>query len=407
MAGHISTYPSALVPQPEAMDDEKVLALWLSGFTRRSKATARNYRTQAMKFRLFLQLIHPDWPRNTHLQRATQKDVENFEAALTLKDLGADERRLVQLSPGELTLFGLKEQPFGKPMATSSVNQALAVLNAMYSFMREPSQQMPAPYVIYNPVRIVRKSVSRAVTQTDRYIPLDGIQAMHGMALVLINEATGTQDAQKILEYERLLWMFTLLFGLWGRREEICQISMGDFKQANDDGWRVYLKRKGKRDAESIPASKWVIEGLMRYRESLGLTRAWGIGDLRPAIGTLRKRPGLAELDHINAQTIYLQIKNLASKTAAAVESGKMLPEITDDRRGRLTTILRSCSPHWFRHSGPTIAINTKTITIENASKILGHSTLATTSQMYYHGDQDAMRSALDGMSALLNPTTR
>ena len=384
------------------MDDDKVVGLWLSGFSRRSKSTVRGYRVQVTKFRLFLQLIHPDWPRARHLQMATSKDVENFEAALTLRDLGGDERRLVTLSPEELILFGLKEQPFAKAMAPSSVNQALAVLNAGYRFMREPSQAMPVPYVLYNPIKSVRKSASRAITQTDRYIPQDGIQAMHTVVLSLINQANADGDALKVQEAERLLWIFTLLFGLWGRREELCKLSMGDFKQDNDDGWRVYLLRKGKRDVESIPASNWVIDGLRRYRQSLGLDGQWPVGDPRPAIGSLRKRPGFEVADHLNAQTIYLQVKSLAEKTAAAIEAGECLHQITDERRARLASILRSCSPHWFRHSGPTIAINTKTVSIENASKILGHSSLTTTSQMYYHGDQDAMRQALNGMSGLL-----
>lgn len=402
--GNLQAKPLQTSSTYAELNDDKVIALWLSGFSRRSKSTVRNYRTQTMKFRLFLQLIHPDWPVGRHLQMALQKDVEAFEDALTLRDLGADERRLVSLSPDVLVLFGLKDQPFAKAMAPSSVNQALAVLNAAYQFMREPSEHLPQPYVIYNPVKSVRKSSSRAVVQTNRYIPLDGIQAMHQMALDLINQARLQGDANKGKEAERMLWMFTLLFGLWGRREEVCNLSMGDFRQDNSDGWLVYLMRKGKREAEPIPAADWVVDGLRRYRLSIGLPTQWEIGDRRPAIGALRKRSSHAEADHINAQTIYLQIKALASKTALAIEAGTALPQASNERRSRLASILRSCSPHWFRHSGPTLAINSKAVSIENASKILGHSSLDTTSQMYYHGDQDAMRSALNSMSGLLSP---
>lgn len=382
------------------LGDNAAVEIWLEAQS--SNSTRRNYSNQASKFRLFLQIIHPEWPADQHLGLAMQRDVEDYEKALSQKKLNEATRRIEHLSPDELDLLGLKKQPFAKAMAQSSVNQSLAVLNVMYSYFQQPNERMPEPYVRFNPARGARKKARRGVHQTNRVIPFEGVQAMHAMATRLIDSSRSANDANAVIRHERMLWIFTLLFGLWGRREEVSNLSMNDFKQLNSGKWVVSLQRKGRKEPEEIPGPSWVIDGLRRYRESIGLPRAWSSADTRPAIGPLRARHNHGELDHVNAQTIYLEIKLLAKITSGAIAKCELLPEIDDEFRGRICAILLSCSPHWFRHTGPTIAINSKTLSIEHASKILGHTSLSTTSQMYYHGEVDEMRSGLDSMGDML-----
>lgn len=395
----------------QGFDDERALQTWLSIFDIKNRTTARHYRTQVGKFSLYLRLAHPDWLCNTVLKRATEQDVAGFELALSHKAPVSGIRASYLLGAAQMTLEGLTTQPFAKPLAKSSINQALAVLNALYEFLRTPNGVMLEPYVTVNPVKRVRKSTTRSVKQSDRHIPIDGVQAMHAYMLSVIDRANAAGDKAALQQYERKLWIFSLLFGLWGRREEISKLSMCDFIQQHDFAWRVNLSRKGGKD-ESLPVADWVMQSMRRYRASIGLPKSWPANDPTPAIGRIRAPSKGAStsksisLDvgyvHLSDQVLYLEIKSLALETAEELSSGDLMPGMTHERREMMAERLRRCSPHWFRHTGPTLAINNGSMSVENASKMLGHSNLATTTQMYYHADDKKTREGLDGLGDVL-----
>lgn len=398
--------------RPGAQGDSAVLAVWLSIFDLKSRATARHYRTQAGKFLLFLQLLHPDWAPDTHLKQASEQDVAMYEMALLLKPMPGGARLDLTLPEAELARLGLAAQPFAMALKKSSVNQALSVLNALYEFLRTPNGAMPQPYVSINPVKRVRKSVTRSLKQTDRHIPLDGIQAMNDYLLAAIARARQCGEPKRVVRYERMRWIFTLLFGLWGRREEVSQLSMGDFRQLHDGSWKVLLKRKGAKEQE-VPAADWVVMGLRQYRASLGLPMAWDREDPAPAVQAMRLIDGKPSTVHVTPQTLYLEVKALACETADELSCGALLPGYSPERRVMLAERLVCCSPHWFRHSGPTIAINSGAMSVENASKMLGHTSLSITTQMYFHADDEKTRTGLDrlgeqlGARATLSPRAR
>jgi integrase len=390
-------YLPAASTEPKPIGDTEALRSWLQIFDRKSQGTARHYRTQVGKFQLFLRLIHPERDADHQIRLATESDVTAYELALGPLDKGARDKLL--LSEQELFQHGLTSQPFARDLKATSVNQALSVLNALYEFLRTPNGAIPFAYVSVNPVTRVRRSGDRSVRQTDRHIPLDGIQAMNEHMHRTIEAAKSVGDRKLAARYERMLWIFTLLFGVWGRREEVSQLTMGDFKQGHDEKWKATLHRKGGKDAD-VTIAKWVLDALRRYRTALGLPRNWSAGDRHPAIvgHTPKGQPAAG----VSAQTIYLEIRALARATAQDLHNGLMLPDISPERREMLEKRLNSCSPHWFRHSGPTIAINSGAISIELASKMLGHSTLDTTSQMYYHADDAKMLAGLDALGAQL-----
>jgi integrase len=381
--------------------DTQALGLWLSIFDLKSPSTARHYRTQTAKFRLFLQLLHPDWASNTHIQQASEEDVALYEHALGLKELPNGSAPNLLLSGTELTQLGIVDQPFAKALKESSINQALSVLNALYEYLRTPNGVMVTPYVVVNPVKRVRKRINRSVAQTDRSIPIEGIQAMNTYMHTVIARAESIGDKVTAANYERKLWIFTLLFGLWGRREELSKLSMKDFKQKSSKEWEVSLLRKGGK-REDQPVANWVIAGLRRYRKSVGLLSNWALDDPLPSILGIRTRMGRAGAKHVSPQVLYLEIVALAKETAHEISSGNLLPAVDHEERVFLSEKLGRCSPHWFRHSGPTISINDGSISLQLASKILGHSSVATTSQMYFHADKNKMRQGLDALGSKL-----
>lgn len=391
------------------LDDAAVLSAWLSVFGLKSPQTARSYRAQANKFVLFLRLTKPLDPPLTVLQMATESDVALYELALNHRPPPGASMPDLALSPQQMAAHALKDQPFAHPLKRSSVNLALSVLHALYEFLRTPNGAMPHPYVTINPVRRVRRASNRVIGQTDRYITLEGIQAMQAYALSAIDRARAGADAASAMRYERMLWMFTLLFGLWARRAEICRLRAGDFRQRPDGSWRVSLVRKGDTEDE-LPVADWVIQGFRRYRESLGLPSQWTCDDPSPALHALRRynptpAPGKAvssvKQDRtLSAQTLYLEVTQLAQQTASEIDS--LLPDEAPDKRARVARRLQATSPHWFRHTGPTLSINGNLMSIEHASKLLGHASLSTTTQMYYHADDEQAMAGLNDLGKTL-----
>ena len=395
---HPAQLEPVLVGALNGLTDDAVLALWLAQFERRSQQTVRSYRTQSAKFRLFLRLLHPDWPEPILLGLAKPKDVRDYDAALTHKFTESEARCIVRLTPSELTLFGLTEQPFAKPLAQSSVNQALAVLHAMYRFMGQASADMPQPYVPYNPVTASIRTESRAIRQTERYIPQEGITAMFQHARDGAAQAVLAKDYLLANRYGRALLIITLLFGLWGRRQELCTLRMCDIRRNNQGEWVADLQRKGRQDKDTIPVSAWVIQGLGAFRLSIGERASWTTDDQQPVILSLRARHKHSLFEPIDPQTLYKEVKFLADQTVQSLLRGAAGVELSDFRREHVAQALSRCSPHWFRHTGPSIAINSNAMSVAHASRMLGHASLDTTSKMYYHADQSQMRQGLDSL---------
>lgn len=374
--------------------DDQALQAWLSIFDLKNRATARHYRTQTNKFRLFLRLLHPDWLENMHIKLASERDVALYEMALS--PLPASKKLDLHVAESDLIRWGFNPdiQPFGKPLKQSSINQALSVLSSLYEFLRMPNGAMQEAYVSINPVRRVRKIQVRAVRQTDRHIPVDVVQAMNTFLHESITRAKRNGIMLDQQKYERRLWIFTLLFGLWGRREEVSRLVMGDFFLQNDE-WKVKLLRKGGKTQE-VPVARWVIDGLHRYRKFLGLEKSWSRQDTSPVIQRLYRTERDRDSIPVNPQLLYREVKAIAIETAEQISLGWLLEDYSDERRESLCERLIQCSPHWFRHSGPTIAINSGNMSVENASKMLGHSSLDTTTQMYHHADEKKTRDGLD-----------
>ncbi|MDO9099675.1 MAG: site-specific integrase [Caldisericota bacterium] len=396
-------------------DDERALAGWLGFLSLGNDNTFRSYRKEAFRFRMFLETIHAQTPgRSTaHLMRdATEIDVKLYEAHLRgrLKD-----EPLVPLRvPDEiLRRYGRQDQPFllhfevagvvmVRPLQlkASSVNLALSVLHALYQYWLKPDPETKLAYVGANPVRRVKGSTNRVQRQSNRNFPIEALQAM---MQTLDAQATQVQadgelagrDAQ-LKRIARRRWVIALLFGLWGRRAEIAGLTMDQFSH---DGkrWTVLLHRKGGHD-EVVVVAPWVMQELTRYRKSLGLSPIphKGDGEGMPVLAKLRDRPGNpgAAADDL----VYREVQAVAADAAAALRANEILVDLDSVDREIIASRLDGVTPHWFRHAGASIAINTGAMSLETASKMLGHSSVAVTSAMYFHADEQAME---DGMQRL------
>ncbi len=396
----------------EALSDDAAIEHWLAPIRFRSENTARSYLVEVNRFRIFLSCMHPDSSVNTLLKNATEMDVMLYECILGEQITPNGDRMNLIVPERVLNYFGRKGQPFqiqprapkiGKGTTSepnprllkeSSVNQAMRVLHGFYAYLSRPSTAWSSPYIRANPITRVKKSKSRVIEQTQRYVPVEAIKAMR--AFVEETEkrlsALPETDPDKchLAQYQRMRWLFALLFGLWARRSEIATLKMRDFSLSYK-GWLVQLHRKGG-TIDSIPAPQWLIEELMRYRTSQGMTPLPLQTDPHAAVMRLKSHKG------ITAQSIYLEVKEMAMKTADEIHYSRLLPDIGEDMRNKYVSDLRRFSPHWFRHSAASMAINTNAMSLQIASVRLAHKSTNTTSQMYFHADQEQERHGIESM---------
>lgn len=411
-------------------DDAWALSSWLGFVGLRNANTARSYRSEVMRFRMFLQTIHRSTPEREErflLRDATEIDVLLYEAHLCGK-LRTGQSVAPLVVPAEiLSQYGraLADQPFvtwetqssqlpqspdfrlARPLAlkSSSVNQALSILHALFAQWMQPDPQTKSSYVGANPVKRIKRASNRMQRQSGRNFPSQAIQAMLASVDVQMERATLATGSESQINFQvrrlaRRRWIASMLFGLWGRRSEVAQIRMSDFSH---DGirWAVTITRKGGK-VQSLPVASWVMKELMQYRHSMGLNSLPGNAEQGRCIQRLSSRQDLAKDDAVHSDLIYREIQLLCKDTAQMLRDKDIMREIDDVERALLASKLDAISPHWFRHSGASIAINAGMMSLENASKMLGHSSPVITAEMYYHPSENQITQGMEDLGGMV-----
>lgn len=409
-------WPSLVVQSAGApvMDDVWALSGWLGFISTRNAQTLRSYRTEVMRFRMFLECRYQEDPvkSQAHLLRdASEIDISNYEAQLLGRNRTGQPVAPLVVPPALLARYGRSEQPFvcedgatsmltHKPRKVSSVNQALSILHALYQHWLKPDPATKTAYVGANPVSRVKSSTSRSVSQTERAFPAQAIEAM--LIAIEADLALARQDraGRAVLDLERRRWIVALLFGLWARRAEIARLTMADFtfSQASKR-WSVRLLRKGGKQ-DRLPLADWVINALVRYRIALHLPPLPSAGETTiSAIARLRTNAQW-ERKPLSPEVLYRDVAKTSLRAAQRLRLGEIFADMEPLERETLAATLEALSPHWFRHSGATIAINTGAMSLENASKMLGHATPAMTAAMYYHRNDAQLSEGVQKLGA-------
>ena len=133
---------------------------------------------------------------------------------------------------------------------------------------------------------------------------------------------------------------------------------------------------------------------LIAYREALGLPSLPQRHETDiPAVVSLR-RSG-SHYPSMTPRALFGEIKELGAAAADRLLASHPSPE--DLEVQSLAERLRQISPHWFRHSGASEAINGH-FPIADAAERLGHKDPAITVRMYYHGDAKRRVGALQAL---------
>lgn len=398
------------------LDDERALAAWLEFTRQRNKNTYRSYLAEVMRFRLFLNSRHrgrPGCDERFLLRDADEIDAASYEAQLLGRDRAGVGLAPLVIEDELLRQYGRTDQPFAKiqngaltqarSRKASSVNLAISILHSLYEHWLRPDPRTRMSYVGANPFMRVKKSKARVARQTDRHFPIEALQAILqtlDTAIVVQQNAPniGRSAQTSIQTLERQRWATALLFGLWARRAEIVRLKMADFRLGpTKDQWSVHLTTKG--DGENtVPVASWVIASLMRYRTSLGMSALPDEQDARnhtPVLLRQRRRDDWAGKP-ISPALLYRDVCAACALAADAVAGGRVDGDMDETQRATLRATLARITPHWFRHSAATIAVNSGAMSLDSASKMLGHSSPVITARMYLHQSDQLLRSGVE-----------
>lgn len=372
--------------------DADAVGMWLSVFRTRSPHTFRTYFKESRRWLAFLEWRHGAGLPSL-LKIASEDDVQAYLLALGRPHTArsATDAAFVPcpMPPDLLIKYRVGAQPFLREHMPASMSHALSAISALFKFLNKSFNSDCAPYASHNPTARLSRLLERRVSKASRHFSPRVYLEMLETIRTDLNAAKS--DEHRAL-HTRRRWIVIMLYGLWIRVAEAAALSMASFKKSHGV-WTVEVVGKG-RKVRVIEVTAGVIAELSTYRVKNGLPGLLlNMETDVPAILPVRKRSGRHASRSCSASSIYKEVKLVAQSTADRLElCGTDLP---GEEQLQLIENIRSISPHWFRHSGASEAINDD-YPLPDAAERLGHSSINTTSQMYYHADSKKKRDALE-----------
>ncbi len=404
-------HDGVLIPSTEAIRNEPLLfdltavGNWLEPFRRKSPHTHRAYQRVAGYWLYFLEQLHGH--QSDLLRRAGPRDAHDFLHALTHESEPAapgspdpGRRELVRSSPAQEPFwrdrspearpnhFGVTSNPFARPKSQRSVAQTIAALSSLYRFNNTKRAAHDEALLDFNPFADLGRFLVRHDAKTDRvFEPAVYLRLLDATEQLALAAATPGQRERAM----RLRWITVALFNLWIRVSEFAGLRMSDFRQRGGV-WFVSVHGKG-RKVRAVEVTPAVMKELMAYRESLGLGALPQRHETDiAAVVSIRRAQGYPG---VTPRALFGEIKELGAAAARFLLESR--PEPDDFETQSLVSRLRQISPHWFRHSGASEAINGQ-FPIADAAERLGHQDPAITVRMYYHGDAKRRVGALQAL---------
>jgi integrase/recombinase XerC len=337
------------VRQIAADNDVDAMRLWLAEYAD-SPHTLRNYRKEALRL-----LIWSTQVLGKPLSSLNREDFIAYEIFLS--------RPPIEWTDPTLPRRGAGRRLFDGPLSQQSVRQAMGILSNMFGYL------VVAGYLAGNPLalrRIKGKSKGARRAAVERYLD----HALWKSVLDFI-ETLPQSTRREQQHYERVRWLFRLLYGASLRVSEAAQAKSSDLSQRRGKWW---LHVVGKGDTEGdVPMSDDLMTDLARYRQFFGLTSVPSALETTPLVMSVASC-----IDKFLTPTaIYLVVKEVFRRAATAFEA--------TDPAGAAT--LRRASTHWLRHTSATHQADAGN-DIRFIQKNLRHASIETTA-IYLHAEDD------------------
>ena len=345
------------VRQTAANTDVDALRLWLAEYAG-SPHTLRNYRKEAVRL-----IVWATQGLGKALSSLNREDLLVYESFLANPSGDWIDPTLPRRGGGRRLLDG--------PLSPRSVRQAMGILSGLFGYL------VAAGYLAGNPLALRRRrseSKSSRRSAVERYLD----HALWQSVLDYVD--TMPQDsARERQHYERVRWLFRLIYGAALRASEVAQAKSGDLELRRGKWW---LRVIGKGNAVGdVPISDELMDDFARYRRFYGLSAVPVAPEEIPLVMSITGRTDR----FLTSTAIYLIVKEVFRRAADRLEA-------TDP--GKADT-LRHASTHWLRHTAATHQADAGN-DIRFIQKNLRHASIETTA-IYLHAEDDQRHAQTTG----------
>lgn len=347
--------PSSTVKQISADNDLQAIQSWLAEFDK-SPQTQRSYRKEVERLLLW-SLIEKQKP----LSSLTRDDLRDYQQFLL--QLESHPQWCGMRKPRTDPLW----RPFQGKLSDRSIAQAITIINALFSYLVE------AGYLSGNPLGLMRRKSKYGLDKTnvtERFLEQGLWQLVIDYIEMLPQE---TQREKK--EYERVRFLFHLLYLLGPRVSEVANSSMKNIKQMRSLWW-WQVTGKGQK-TEIIPINDAMLDALMRYRKFYGLSLLPQQDEQHSLFMNLNGTK------NVSANMIYCIVKKIFSDCAKTIEESR------PDFAGKL----KKASTHWMRHTSITHQADAG-IELRYIKRSARHENVETT-MLYQHAEDEKWHEAM------------
>ncbi|MCP8352621.1 tyrosine-type recombinase/integrase [Candidatus Synchoanobacter obligatus] len=280
------------------------------------------------------------------------------------------------------SLDGLAPNPLWRPfvitvgkkrmVSSAGMKSMLACLSTFYNFL------LHEQVVNQNPVQMLRQKNQLIQTVSSSRVKR---RLTNKQWSYVISVAQKKAIANPL--YERTLYLLTLFYLLGLRISEVSESKEGAkamnlFFQDQQGRWWFEAHGKGNK-VRQVAVPDAMLEGLKRYRQSLGLGFFPVANDLSPLVPKLKGQGGLSAR----------QIRALISESFSDAVMVILHEGFSDESEG-----LKQATVHWLRHT--SISEDVLTRPNEHVRDDVGHENIATTSLYMDVHDEERHRSAKD-----------
>lgn len=348
--------PPFITKQISANNDLEAVQSWLAEFEH-SPQTHRTYRKEAERLLLWA-LIEKHKP----LSSLTRDDLRQYQAFLA--DPQPKNRWCGPRKPRHNPTW----RPYEGALSQASIAQAITIINALFSYLVE------AGFLSGNPLGLMRRKIKpQMITKarvTERFLE----QALWQCVMQYIDALPKT-TAREHKYYERILFLFHLLYLLGPRVSEVANHTMQSIQQIRGKWW-WQVTGKGQK-TQLIPINDPMLNALIRYRQFHGLSALPTAEDTTSLFMNLNGTQG------ISSNMIYRLVKKIFVDCAATCE--KTRPDFAMK--------LKQASTHWLRHTSITHQADAG-IELRYIKRNARHESVETT-MLYHHAEDEKWHDAM------------
>lgn len=337
------------VRQIAADTDIDAVRLWLAEYGN-SPHTLRSYRKEAGRL-----LIWATRVLGKPLSSLNREDLLAYEIFLTNPSS--------EWAAPTLPRRGGARRLFEGPLSPRSARQAMGILSGLFRYL------VAAGYLAGNPLALRRRrgeSKEGRRASVERYLNHELWQSVLDFIETLPQVTHREQQ-----HYERIRWLFRLLYGASLRASEAAHAKASDLSQRRSKWW-LHVVGKGGAEGD-VPMADELMADLARYRQFHGLPAITAALETTPLVMSVAGRTNR----FLTPTAIYLIVKEVFRRAAAALDAVDPSAAAT----------LRRASTHWLRHTSATHQADAGN-DIRFIQKNLRHASIETTA-IYLHAEDD------------------